>query len=690
MQPAQSQAVTRPAGCRYVRPAPPRRNPARGSSASPGPSGAEAVDPPGAVRAGGVAQPVVEPVLPALPELDRLRGDPEAAPVRRHRHLFALGVARRQLGVGRVQFGARGDHRGLGAGPGAQLGAVRAAAEVRGGLVAPGAPDRAGDDDLPGQRMPGEEQRGARVRRQIAALAGVVVGVEDEALGVELLHQDRARAGAPLGVRGGDDHGVGLVERAVQRRPGRVLEPACELVHGVGGEVLFGESFGPVLLAHRGGIEDGIQEWFAVGHAVILPYLPTVALSVVKSPQAWHAGLSCWFRAAPDPSRGAADVRVRTRARRSRSVRDGDRRTGQGGRRPALPGRRHRGPGRSRLLRQRVGAAGRRRLQPRPAARRAVPHPGALRRHPRGRPVGAGHARARVGTEAAARHRRGAGPRGPGAGRGDGAVLRRPVRARPGAGDGAAAGDRQGEDGRGAVHDPLAGRAGPAARRRGRRVLDLRRGARHERVHLHRPCDRLHRRGRRRRAVRRRRRHVRPAARRRTVPGAGDDRGDRAHRGRGGLRQADPGPGRAADGLRAPGVPGRGPAGAGAAAHGAGAGGAAVRGGGGAGEGRAGGAAQPPARPGAGHERGVLGGDHAGLRRGPGAHVHLDVHLCPYGGVVGAHPGAEADRPPGAAFGAVRGPGGAPPAGHRRVRGHRPLSGTARGADRWWPPAPLR
>ena len=91
------------------------------------------------------------------------------------------------------------------------------------------------------------------------------------------------------------------------------------------------------------------------------------------------------------------DVRLRTRTRRSRRVRDGDRRTGQGGRRPPLPRRRHRGPGRPRLLRQRLGPAGRRRLQPRPAARRAVPDPRPLRRHPRRRPVRARHARPGLG-----------------------------------------------------------------------------------------------------------------------------------------------------------------------------------------------------------------------------------------------------------------------------------------------------
>ncbi|MDF9805709.1 hypothetical protein M2436_004256 [Streptomyces sp. HB372] len=97
----------------------------------------------------------------------------------------------------------------------------------------------------------------------------------------------------------------------------------------------------------------------------------------------------------------------------------------------------------------------------------------------------------------------------------------------------------------------------------------------------------------------------------------------------------------------------------------------ALRGGGGAGEGGTGGAARTASGPRPGDERGVLGGDRAGLRGGPGAHVHVDVHLRPYGGLVGAHPGAEAHGPPGAPVGDVHRPRDAGPARDRRVRRHR-------------------
>ncbi len=113
-----------------------------------------------------------------------------------------------------------------------------------------------------------------------------------------------------------------------------------------------------------------------------------------------------------------------------------------------------------------------------------------------------------------------AGPRGPGPGLGDGAVLRRPVRPRasdrpmvPQREIDKAAHDRR------AVHDPLARRARPAPRRGGRRLLGLRGRARHERLDVHRPGDRLHRRRRRRLPLRRGRRDERAAARRRARRG---------------------------------------------------------------------------------------------------------------------------------------------------------------------------
>ena len=67
--------------------------------------------------------------------------------------------------------------------------------------------------------------------------------------------------------------------------------------------------------------------------------------------------------------RGEPDVRLQAGSRRRRGVRDRDRRARQGRRLAPLPGRGHRGTRRPRVLRPRLGAAGRQRLRPGPARR---------------------------------------------------------------------------------------------------------------------------------------------------------------------------------------------------------------------------------------------------------------------------------------------------------------------------------
>ena len=234
-----------------------------------------------------------------------------------------------------------------------------------------------------------------------------------------------------------------------------------------------------------------------------------------------RSGQHTGVRPARHDEREHAHVRLRARPRRRHRLRDRDRRAGQGRQRPALPRRRHRGPRRPGLLRQRLGPAGRQRVQPRPAAGRAVPDPGALRRRARRRPVGPRDARPRLGPRAAARHRR----------------RRRRATTSPAPRSWRCRSSRSRARGIGQpmvpqreidkadtvverIHDPLARRARPPARPGRRRLLRLGRRARHERLDLHRPRHRLHRRRRRRRALRRGRRDVRPAARRRARPRA--------------------------------------------------------------------------------------------------------------------------------------------------------------------------
>ena len=212
------------------------------------------------------------------------------------------------------------------------------------------------------------------------------------------------------------------------------------------------------------------------------------------------------------------------RTRRSRRVRDRDRRAGQGGLGAALPRRRHRGDRRAHPVREGLGAADRRHVRPRPAAGRALQPPDPHRRRARRRPGGGRDAGAGVRHAPDLRHLRRAGPRGPQPGRGHGAVVRRAVRARARPAGRPAARGRQGRHARRTVPDPLEGRGGPAARQGDRRLLELRGRARHERLDVHRPGDHLDRCRRGGRVLRRDRRDERPAARRRPVAGARHDR----------------------------------------------------------------------------------------------------------------------------------------------------------------------
>ena len=134
------------------------------------------------------------------------------------------------------------------------------------------------------------------------------------------------------------------------------------------------------------------------------------------------------------------------------------------------------------------------------------------------------------------RHRRGAGSRRPRARLGGSALVRRTVGARRGADGGGGERARLSDRRRRALPHRVAGRRGPRARARRRRLLDLRCRARHERLDLHRSRRRLDRRRRRGRAVRRRRSAVGPAARRRA--GA---RPEDARRGRGAGRREEVG-----------------------------------------------------------------------------------------------------------------------------------------------------
>src|SRR6266511_4010493 len=172
-------------------------------------------------------------------------------------------------------------------------------------------------------------------------------------------------------------------------------------------------------------------------------------------------------------------------ARRRRRLRDGDCRARQGRLRAPLPGRRHRGARRTRSLRTGLGT-GRQRV-----ARRRVAAPGTgrrarlpQRRSARGLAGHAAHPDARMGPEAARRHRRGRGTAGSRT-----ALVRSPLDRRAGAARrpdaGARVRGRAGKDRGGAVLDSLARRGRRETGEGARRLLGLCNRARDERIDVH-------------------------------------------------------------------------------------------------------------------------------------------------------------------------------------------------------------
>ena len=135
-----------------------------------------------------------------------------------------------ELGGERLEARATLDHAALRRDGRADLRAARARAEVRIGLGFRDALDRPFDAHLPPERVPVEEERRPRVRRELGALAALVAGEEDEASLVEALQQHHAHGRPSVARRGREGHRLG---GAHSRRPG-LLEPGGELAQRVG------------------------------------------------------------------------------------------------------------------------------------------------------------------------------------------------------------------------------------------------------------------------------------------------------------------------------------------------------------------------------------------------------------------------------------------------------------------------
>ena len=146
--------------------------------------------PPGAAE----AEAVVEAVRAALPELDGVGLDPQAAPVRRARHRRPLRPARPRPRRAGARVRARPDHGRLRRRRRRELRARAGARRSRRRTPRRRPRDRARHDDLALHRHPREDERGARVLGRLAALARHAVREDREAALVDALEQHDAAA----------------------------------------------------------------------------------------------------------------------------------------------------------------------------------------------------------------------------------------------------------------------------------------------------------------------------------------------------------------------------------------------------------------------------------------------------------------------------------------------------------------
>lgn len=194
----------------------------------------------GGVTSPGVTKAIMQTGFTALPELDDGRDQTHAAPEGGHGDAVDGGEATVDGVDAGVEEDAVGwlDDGGLGAGPGADLGAADARVEVALALLGREPFDPTFHPDLPLEFAPPERQGGVRVRAEIGRLAAAgPVRVDDEAARVQLfeVHHPRRHPSARQAGRG---EGGGFGQRHLVRL--RVLEPGVELAQRVGRQVAEG------------------------------------------------------------------------------------------------------------------------------------------------------------------------------------------------------------------------------------------------------------------------------------------------------------------------------------------------------------------------------------------------------------------------------------------------------------------
>src|SRR5512141_624414 len=131
---------------------------------------------------------LVQTARARLPELDALVSKAESRPERGTRH-FLSGELLREFGHSVLEIRCVIDRLALNRSPCADLALARTRGEVRVCFRVRYLLDRAFGAHLDFKRRPVKADRGDGVRSQLASLATLEVGVEDEASLIHVLHQ---------------------------------------------------------------------------------------------------------------------------------------------------------------------------------------------------------------------------------------------------------------------------------------------------------------------------------------------------------------------------------------------------------------------------------------------------------------------------------------------------------------------
>src|SRR5262245_33189976 len=185
-------------------------------------SGGETLDTPAPAGTAAIDDTIVQAVVAALPEFNRVGREAVTSPVRWTR--YGAGILAREGRDPALEGGAAGYLVALGRSPSRQLAAARAGGEVLVRFPRSYLRHSPVHPYLLLESPPVEDQAGACIARELAALVAAVVGVEHEAVRVEPFQQHHAHRRMAGGGRGRKRDGVGQRLHFFER----ALVPPCE------------------------------------------------------------------------------------------------------------------------------------------------------------------------------------------------------------------------------------------------------------------------------------------------------------------------------------------------------------------------------------------------------------------------------------------------------------------------------